>query len=66
MAYDDVIEDFDTENPAGFHEPFCYATVGIGRLRVAAGVVMHEHDAMRRADDRRPEHLARMGHRLGQ
>ena len=59
-----MIHDFDAEDAARFREPFRRAEVGIRWRRIAARMIMHEHDAIRRTDDRRAEHLAWMRHRF--
>ena len=63
-ADNDVVGHLDAENTARFHEPLRHANVGIRWRWVAARMVVHEDDTVRRADDCRPKHFAWMRHRL--
>lgn len=66
VADDNMVKNFDAEDAARVHKPLRHAKVGVGGSRVAARVIVHEHDTMRRADDCRPKNFARVSHRLGQ
>lgn len=61
VADDDVVADFDLKCLASFHETMRRADVGVGWARVAAGVIVHEHNRVCCADDCCAEYLARMG-----
>ena len=63
MLHDDVVNDFDAEDAARFYKSPRHANVRIGRRWVAARMIVHEHDAVRRADDRSAKH-SWMRHRL--
>ncbi len=64
VADDDVVANFDLKRLAGFHQTVSRADVGVGWARVAAWVIVHEHDRVCCADDRCAEYLARMGDSL--
>jgi len=63
-ADNDVVGDFDAEDAARFHEPLRHAEVSIRWRWVAARMIVHEHNAVRCADDCRAKHFPRMGHRF--
>src|SRR5438128_2220902 len=62
VADDDVVKNFDAQDAARVHKPPCHAKVRVGWCRVPARVIVHEHKGVRRADDRRAEHFARVSH----
>jgi hypothetical protein len=59
-----MIDQMELEDSACFEGSFREARVRFGRTGVAARVIMHHHEAVRRMDDDRPKDFARMGQAL--
>ncbi len=66
LADHNMISHFNAENASAFDKSLRRPHIGIRWLRIAARVVVHEHDAVRRTDDCRSKNFSRVGHRLAQ
>lgn len=64
MAHNDVVAHFDLKQRARFTHTFGEPTVGVRGFGFAAGVVMHEHDAVSCGRNRHAKDFARVGLRF--
>lgn len=44
IADDDVVENGDFHNLAGFHHVLCHVQIFLARFRIAAGMIVQQHD----------------------
>ena len=63
-ADDDVIADCDLQGATTICETSRHTNIGIRWTWIATGVIVHEHDAPRCADDCRTKHFSRVRHRF--
>ena len=61
LSDDDVIEDGDAQDAPRLHEHFRRLHIRRRRVGFAARMIVHQHDGVGSADDRRAKDFARVG-----